>query len=244
MTGSYKSYFNKTFKGLDVLENNKYKYNTRNLESAYQVMSYCQQTMNQPIMYQIQFGINPDDFNKSSFIKTLKRQWLKDWNEYEKIRLEKGYRPRGTPEFHYIYSFEYKEIEKHRTRKRPISYHHCHFYFIVDMKNKAFGGDEFTNRSINALKRIKGVLKGFNPETMQQEDPKINYRLVPDNQFNAKFPIHSLKTEFEDAFVRISYITKDTQKDGVISRSSFDSSIRTVNKEKKANDVAKCNAPF
>lgn len=233
MRKGYDINFEETFRDLQVLDNKKYWYDTRKLESCYQVMQHCKETMKDPVMYQIEFGINPEEFNKSSFIKTLKREWLKDWNKYEKIRLEKGLRSRKTPKFHYIYTFEFKEKAHWKSRQTVINYHHCHFMFIVDVRDKTFGVEEFSNRSINALKKIKGIKTGVNPDTSRQENPKINYRKMPNPTFGAKFPLHSLKEDFEDAFIRVSYLTKDTQREGVIGRSSFDSSIRTVNKEKK-----------
>ncbi|RYY78916.1 MAG: hypothetical protein EOO69_08660 [Moraxellaceae bacterium] len=248
MRKGYLINYEETFKGYKVLQNLEYWYNTRNLESILKILEHCRETMTNPVMYQIEFSYDPDKFNKSVFLEVLRRKWKSEWKKYEEERKEKwilkyeeaqlkgektsSFRSRKIPEFHYIYSFEFKEFKPAGIRrdrgKIMLNYHHCHFMFIVDLRHNQFGIDEVVYRSINAFKKIEGINKGKNKRNGKDQNPRLNYRKTekPEEGGFIEARYHDLKTEFEDAFTRASYLSKTSQKAGVMTRNSFGSSIK------------------
>lgn len=220
------------FKGYQVLDNIDYWYDTRQLNSILKVMNYCRKTMIQPVMYQIEFSYNLNAFNKSLFIKNVKRQWNKEWNKYNRLRKNEKKVVREIPNFHYIFSFEFKKSKPAGKRgtlgKIRLNYHHCHFIFIVDLKNNKLGIQEVINKSMDTFKHIDGINKGKNNLNGKNQNPRLNERKVVkinDTDY-IENRYHNVNTEFEDAFQRASYLTKTSQKEGVPFEQSFDTSVR------------------
>lgn len=128
---------------------------------------------------------------------------------------------RDVPNVEIIYSIEAKVIRtnsKARFRKSPEKlpiYYHVHFMLICDIKKaNHYSYTEIKICTNKALARIKGV------QDLDTVNPRYGFLKMRDERSTIKagekfksLYWHDLHSEYEDAIIRASYLTKTEQKE-------------------------------
>ena len=201
-----------------------------NIQSVHHVLNRAVATMTKPSMMHFVCEV---DFSKmsSKIIQKIKELFTSEFRKFEKERharnetnqadLDKKERnsliKRAQPKMEIIYSVESKVIGSHK-------YDHIHFMFIVDFGSNRFGYTETSTIINNTLNRLPFVI----PIKKQDDFTYQGFHGVNSCGFliyrnketltkaeNADFTEvrgHNLKTEFDDAMIRASYLCKSEQK--------------------------------
>lgn len=127
---------------------------------------------------------------------------------------------RGVPDIEIIYSVEAKiptDKRKIALRKAKVDsvYYHVHFMLICDVKKaNQYSHTEIKICTNNALARIKGV------QDLNDVNDRYGFLKLRDKRSTIKVGgefkslyWHDLHTEYEDAIIRASYLTKIEQKE-------------------------------
>lgn len=210
-----------------ILKKADRKENVRELRA---VLNRAMITMTKPTMMhfvcEVQFSELP-----SKIIQPIKRAFKTAFNDFEKCRLarhvEKGnttrLRKRHLPMVEIVYSIESKIIED-KIKLVDYKYDHIHFMFIVDFGSKYFGFTEIStilNNALNSLPFVIPISKYSDFEYRGHMGVNacgfLRYRNphTKNKAHDADFTElrgHDLKTEFEDALIRASYLCKSEQK--------------------------------
>lgn len=128
---------------------------------------------------------------------------------------------RDVPNVEIIYSIEAKIIKTKRMARfrkaleKPHIYYHVHFMLICDVKKaNHYSYTEIKICTNKALARIKGV------QSLDDVDPRYGFLKMRDKRstitaggtFKSLY-WHDLHSEYEDAIIRASYLTKIEQKE-------------------------------
>lgn len=218
-------------KGINVL--NKADRN-RNIQEVRKVLSRCIEEMKAPKM--MHFIIEFDEAKlPSKIIQKIKEVYQSEFIKFEKERIarlktkeverSKDYRIRKRKPFdlEIIYSIEAKMLKD--INSKPYQYNHIHFMFITDFGDNRFNYREvitILNRTLNRLPFVVPIeiVDDFNYVGFHGYN-KCGYLRCRDSNStiqasDADFTEvrgHDLKTEFNDAMIRASYLCKSEQKD-------------------------------
>lgn len=208
--------------------NSKYQYNKRNLGESLEVLHRSKGLMKTPRGMMFSFGFNPEQFNtdrltqrfKESFSKAIKkRNKERKQKHLEAIKSgEKGadakLSKRSIPEIELIYSLECKLSKPHDAppEEEKAKYHHVHLYVIVDTNHNEYGKIELALAISEAIRGLGGVYEPHDKASYGflhlRKDPYIDAK-----GFKEKF-WHYLDDagDFSDAFNRVCYLSKTSQK--------------------------------
>lgn len=192
-----------------------------NVSAVYNVLCRAMATMSKPKMMHLICEVNFDNLT-SKIIQKIKEVFSSEFKKYERQRHERNttgkLRKRNQPNMEIIYSIESKMLGTHQ-------HDHIHFMCIVDFGQNYFGYKEISTMLNNTFNRLPfvvpiekfddfnyqgfhgtnacGFLRYRNPETQTKAN---------DADFS-EIRGHDLKTEFDDAMIRASYLCKSEQKD-------------------------------
>lgn len=203
-----------------------------NIQAVRDVLERCRNQMESPRQMHFITGINIKCL-PSKIIQKIKELYVSEFNKFEeerKLRLgqksrKSKIRNRKVADIEIIYSIESKVLSD-----SGCQHDHIHFMFIVDFGHNRFNYREMMsiiNRTLNRLPFVQKLESSndFNYEghygknecgffryrdirsTIQAEDADKDLN----GQFKDKFG-HNLKTEFNDAVIRASYLCKSEQK--------------------------------
>lgn len=198
----------------------------KNVEEVVVVLDRCRKGMHSPKMMHFISEIDIDKL-PSKIIQPLKQRFGVEFKKYEKTN-RNNLKKRKQPRLEVIYSIEAKMLY-------GKIYNHIHFMFIIDFGNHLFGYKEITtiiNNTLNSLPFIVPLekesdfkYKGFYGTN---KDGFLRYRdrrsTITSGTDFSELRGHDLKTEFEDAIIRASYLCKSEQKEllpSTIKKNSF-----------------------
>lgn len=217
-------------KGINVL--NKADRN-RNTQEVRKVLHRCIKEMKTPKM--MHFIIEFDEAKlPSKIIQKIKEVYQSEFIKFEKERLfrletkdverSKSYRARKRKPFdlEMIYSIEAKMLKDNNSK--PYQFNHIHFMFITDFGDNRFNYKEVIRILNHTLNRLPFVIpikivddftySGFNGYNkcghLRCRDSRSTTQ-ASDADFT-EVRGHDLKTEFNDAMIRASYLCKSEQK--------------------------------
>ena len=191
-----------------------------NLDSMLTILHRAKEEMIKPLMFHFVVGLtNPDDV-PSKLVQAIKEKFTSEINKNHKARKANGDRKRRTPKIELFYSIETKE------KLSGGLYNHIHIMFIVDAGHNAFGSKELSILINKALNRIDGfeklifngdfdIVKASDGYTLGEGFLKFrdkNSTIYADDATFHDIRCHDLKTEFNDAVIRASYLCKSSQK--------------------------------
>lgn len=205
---------------------------SHNLDSMLKVLSRAQKQMINPRMMHFVCPIEDFDILPSKFIQAFKEKFESEWRKAENSERREKLRSRRLPNIEMIYSIEAKDIENPNYRwgdpensHLTIRYNHVHIILIVDIDHKRYGWKEISVLANKAFNRIDGIesLKIEDDFTMTSADGEHTTRcgflkvrskkcLVNNGESFKELFWHDLKTEFDDAVIRASYLCKSEQK--------------------------------
>lgn len=196
-----------------------------NVSAMASVLNRCKETMQSPRMMhfivEAKFDLLPE-----KMVQRVKEAYISEFKRFEKQRLDRNstVRKRNCPAIEMIYSIESKMINDYQ-------YDHIHFMFIVDFGNNRFGYQEIMsviNRTLGRLDFVVPIdhIDDFNYIGFKGKNScgYCRYRnrasrtisndalMVEDGSFK-EVRGHDLKTEFNDAVIRASYLCKSEQKE-------------------------------
>lgn len=202
-----------------------------NIKNTEIVLSRCRATMISPKMMHFIVEYKESEL-PSKIIQPIKEAYVSEFKKFEKDRFKRlrgkngnaiKVRKRQQPKLEIIYSIESKMLGEYK-------YDHIHFMFIVDFGHNRFDYKEIISIINNALLRLSFVVpivkvsdfkfvghNGVNAcgylryrdfrSTVKADDAQIK-----DDGF-IEIRGHDLKTEFDDAMIRASYLCKSSQKE-------------------------------
>lgn len=191
-------------KTVQLIENGgKYEIDARDHIKNTKLLEQCRDDFNQPYLIQYIAKIEPSSFNRSRIAENFHRGFKRTIKQYKKSW-------KTPPNYQAFYSLEYKESDAKKiegdysikisllSKKTLIDYHHIHLYLCFDC-HTPYKPMDMNSLVIKTLNDITGV---SNAHYSKRYDSDLYY--------------HNLNNEFEDAVIRIQYISKIEQKDGVL----------------------------
>jgi hypothetical protein len=203
-----------------------------NLDSMLNVLSRSKGSMLNPKMMHFVCPIEDFDILPKKFIQDFKEKFESEWRKDEKSERRKALRSRRLPKIEMIYSIEAKDIKNPNyywgdaeNSHVTFRYNHVHIMLIVDIGHKRYGWREISVLANKALNRINGIqsLTIEDDFTMTSKDgehttsygflkPRSRKCIFNNGEKVKGFYWHDLKTEFDDAVIRASYLCKSEQK--------------------------------
>lgn len=189
-----------------------------NLDSMINVLTRAKEEMIKPLMFHfVMEMINPDEV-PSKLVQAIKTKFESEVNKDHKKRRANGSRKRTTPKVEMIFSIETKPIDK--------LYNHIHIMFIADAGHNAYGSKELSiliNKSLNRIDGFEKLIFNNDFNIVKASDGYkfgegfLKYRdkattIYADDANFHDIRCHDLKSEFNDAIVRASYLCKSEQK--------------------------------
>jgi len=207
----------KMYKGYEVLNKADIE---DNLDSMITILNRAREEMTKPLMFHFVVGLTSPDDVPSKLTQSIKEKFTSEIKKNHKARKANGARKRRTPKIELFYSIETKE------KLSGGLYDHIHIMFIVDAGHNVFGSNELSILINKSLNRIDGFEKlvfndDFNIVKASDDYPfgegflkfrdKASTIYADDATFH-DIRCHDLKTEFNDAVIRASYLCKSSQK--------------------------------
>ena len=207
----------KMYKGYEVLNKADIE---DNLDSMITILNRAREEMTKPLMFHFVVGLTSPDDVPSKLTQAIKEKFTSEINKNHKARKVNGARARKTPKVEFFYSIETK------ARDSGELYNHIHIMFIVDAGHNVFGSKELGILINKSLNRIDGFEKlvfndDFNIVKASDDYPFgegfLKFRdkgstIYADDATFHDIRCHDLKTEFNDAVIRASYLCKSSQK--------------------------------
>lgn len=207
--------------------NPKYQYNKRNLGESLEVLQRSK-AMKTPRGMMFSFGFDPDLFQTERFTQRFKEAFSKAIKKRNKERKQKHLEDiksgkkevgaklskRSIPDIELIYSLECKLSKPHDAppEKEKVKYHHIHLYVVVDTHHNEYGKIEL---ALTLSEAIRGLGNIYEPHDKAKYGflhlRKDSY--IHESGFKEKF-WHYLDDaeDFSDAFNRVCYLSKTSQK--------------------------------
>ena len=207
----------KMYKGYEVLNKADIE---DNLDSMITILNRAREEMTKPLMFHFVVGLTSPDDVPSKLTQSIKEKFTSEIKKNHKARKANGARKRRTPKIELFYSIETKE------KLSGGLYDHIHIMFIVDAGHNVFGSNELSILINKSLNRIDGFEKlvfndDFNIVKASDDYPFgegfLKFRdkgstIYADDATFHDIRCHDLKTEFNDAVIRASYLCKSSQK--------------------------------
>lgn len=199
---------------------------TDNLDSMLIILNRAREEMIKPLMFHFVVEITNPNEVPSKLTQTIKEKFTSEMNKNHKARKANGARARKTPKVEFFYSIETK------VKESGDLYDHIHIMFIVDAGHNYFGSTELGILINKALNRIDGfekltfnddfnIVKAIDGYTFGQGFLKFRDKkstIYADDATFHDIRCHDLKTEFNDAVIRASYLCKSSQKKSLPER--------------------------
>ena len=185
---------------VQLIENgNEYVIDVRNHNKNLKILEQCRETFKQPCLFQYIARVEPSAFNQSKFAESFTRGLKRTIKQHKRYWV-------APPNYQAFYSLEYKESDARQikgdysiktnllSKKLLIDYHHIHLYLCFDC-HTPYRPMDINNLVIETLNNIQGV-----------SDAHYSKR------YGTALYYHNLNNEYEDAVLRIQYISKIEQK--------------------------------
>jgi hypothetical protein len=209
-------------------------------------MGFCRDHMTTPIMIHSVVGL--DDwgdgyghaaFETEGFVRRFKRGFEQYLCKLNKSRPPEIRTRKNIPDLQLFYSIESKYTKITHPEDGIPPFLHMHIMIIADKDNNRYGFTELNNAINDSLFRIEGIKPPDDKQNLGALKMRDKYTSVraDDTDFSER-RYHDLKTEFNDAICRASYLCKLDQKDLLPKRFKQQSFGRTKLKNHSSNDRA------